>query len=250
MNSYKEAKVSLYIIGAIMFVVIIFYFVASMFTSMGYKGLRDARDANADQLSNYDNVIIVIDAGHGGEDPGATANGLIEKELNLDISKRLNNMLLTFGYDTLLTRQDDILLYNPGEEGRKKYHDLRNREEIAENCGNALFVSIHINKFPLEACKGLQTFYSDNNAESIKIAQSVQNSAKLLQEYNNREVKCGNDSIYLMENLDIPAVLIECGFISNPEEAEFLSDSDYREALAFSIYCGISEYLEEVKNET
>ncbi len=250
MNSYKEAKISLYIIGAIMFVVIIFYFVASMFTSMGYKGLREARDANADQFSNYKNVIIVVDAGHGGEDPGATANGLVEKDLNLDIANRLNQMLLSFGYDTLLTRSEDVLLYNPNEEGRKKYHDLRNREAIAENCENALFVSIHMNKFPLEACKGLQTFYSDNNTESIKIAQSIQENAKLLQNYNNREVKCGNDTIYLMKNLDMPAVLIECGFISNTEEASLLSDSKYRDALVFSIYCGLSEYLEEVENET
>lgn len=246
MNSYKEAKVSLYILGSIMFLITLFYFIASMFTSMGYKGLREAENANADTNSNsmYENVIIVIDAGHGGEDPGATDNGLIEKDLNLDVALELDNILGAFGYDTLLTRSDDRLLYNPDEAERKKYYDLKNREIIAENCENAIFVSIHMNKFPLESCKGLQTFYSENNELSQKLAESVQNNTKILQIDNKRSVKSGNDTIYLMENLNIPAILIECGFLSNSDEAELLSDSEYRKALAFSIYCGLAECLE------
>lgn len=243
-NIYKEARITLYILALILTASMIFYFFASMFTSMGYEGFRKAKEANTTEEET--GVTVIIDPGHGGEDPGATANGLKEKELNLEVALNLAEMLDACGYTTVLTRDEDVLLYNQGEENRKKYYDLRNREVIAESYDNAVFVSIHMNKFPAAYCKGLQTFYSDNNSNSKKLADLIQSDIKLLQTDNNRAVKCGNDTIYLLENLEMPAVLIECGFISNPEEASLLSNADYKKALALSIYCSIANYLENI----
>lgn len=241
-NIYKEARISLYILAALLSFFVLFYFFSSMFTSMGYKGFRNARDANVDVESN--SIKIIIDAGHGGEDPGATDNNLIEKDLNLSVALSLEELLASCGFETVLTRSEDVLLYNEGQESRKKYYDLRNREEIAEKYTDAIFVSIHMNKFSAEYCKGLQAFYSDNNSQSKILAEFIQNNAKILQKDNKRIIKSGNDTIYLLENLEMPAVLIECGFISNREEALLLADEEYRLALALSIYCGIVEYTE------
>jgi N-acetylmuramoyl-L-alanine amidase len=217
-----------------------------MFTSMGYEGLRKSRAAISD--SNNKSITIIIDAGHGGEDPGAVANGIVEKDINLEIALSLSEMLSAFGYKTVLTRNDDTLLYKAGQENKKKYYDVRNREEIANSYENAVFVSIHMNKFPQENCKGLQTFYSENNPESKELANLIQSNAKLLQTNNTRQIKSGNSTIYLMKNLFMPSVLVECGFISNPSEAQLLADDKYKESLAFSLSCSISEFL-EIKNE-
>ena len=101
-----------------------------------------------------------------------------------------------------------------------------------------------MNKFPSEVCKGLQVFYSENNQLGKELAQSLQLNAGILQTYNNRKIKNGTDTIYLLENLEIPAVLIECGFLSNLEEARNLNKTEYKTALSFSIYCGIADFLE------
>lgn len=244
-NLYKEARISIYILAFIMAFSLLFYVFASMFTSVGYRGLRNARNANTITDMN-DDPTIIIDAGHGGEDPGAVCNGLTEKDLNLSVALALDEILRSFGYTTALTRDTDVLLYNQGEENRKKYYDVRNRESFAERYDNGVFVSIHMNKFPAEYCKGLQAFYSENNTAGKILAEAVQNSSRLLQPDNKRVVKSGNDSIYLLEHLDMPAILVECGFLSNTYEAQKLSDDEYRTALALTIYCGIAEYLENI----
>lgn len=241
-NNFKEAKVSLYIVAVFIACCIIFYLFASLFISMGYEGFHNAKNANAN--IDYNDAIIVIDPGHGGEDPGASDNGLIEKNLNLEIAKLLSEYLSICGFDTVLTRNDDVLLYDPLDNQSKKRQDLNNRVKIAESYDDSIFVSIHINKFPAEYCNGLQTFYSANNAKSKILAESIQNSAMLLQPNNKRVIKDGTDAIYVLENLNLPSVLIECGFISNNDEAKLLTDKEYKQALAFSIYCGIAETLE------
>lgn len=208
-----------------------------MFTSMGYRSFR--ADTPADE-----EAIIVIDAGHGGEDPGAVDNGLFEKDLNLDIAKALNEIEIFSGNKTLMTRTDDRLLYNVGEENRKKFYDLYNRLNIAESLGNSVFVSIHINKFTSPACKGVQTFYSDRNTSSRILAESVRKSTLVLQPDNQRPLQIADDNIYILYNISVPAILVECGFISNSEEAALLKTTDYKNALALTVHCGIAEYLE------
>ena len=243
-NVYKEARISVYILALILVATLLFYIFASMFTSVGYRGLRESKAINTE--IPCDDFTFVFDAGHGGEDPGAVDNGLLEKDLNLCIAKLLNGLFLSNGFQTAMTRTDDVLLYNIGEENRKKHYDLLNRKRFTEEIENAIFVSIHMNKFPAEYCRGMQIFYSKNHTFSKTIADSIQSSAQLLQDENRRTVKCGNDSIYLLKQLEVPAVLIECGFLSNESEARLLSDPEYQKALAITIYCGIVESLEKV----
>lgn len=241
-SKFKEVRLSLYILSLILSCGILFFLFASMFTSMGYKGFKKARETTF--ISEQEKVTVIIDAGHGGEDPGASDNGLIEKDLNLEISNDLNVFLTSFGYDCVMTRTDDKLLYGFGQENQKKHYDLLNRVKFTKEYENAIFVSIHMNKFPVEYCKGLQTFYSENNVSSKLLAESIQNNASVLQIDNKRKIKNGSNTIYVLENSQIPSVLVECGFLSNQSEAELLKTKDYKTALSFAIYCGIAEFLE------
>lgn len=244
-NVYKEAKVSLLILVIILTVSILFYFFASMFTSMGFSALHKSKNTSQNDAS--DAPIVIIDAGHGGEDPGAVDNGLLEKDLNLDVATSLEAFLSISDYHTIMTRKEDALLYYEGQENKKKYHDVRNRAEIAQKYTNSIFISIHMNKFSASYCKGLQTFYSTNNENSRILAELIQTNSRLLQCDNKREVKAGNETAYLLDTLNTPAVLIECGFLSNPEEACLLSNEEYRVAIALIIYCSIAEYVEKTQ---
>ena len=191
-------------------------------------------------------MLIIIDAGHGGEDAGATGvNGVLEKDLNLSVANILGEMLTEKGFAVIYTRSEDKMLYEAWEniKGIRKISDLKNRCKIAKNYPNALFVSIHMNTFGDGKYSGLQVYYSPENAESEALAGAIQASVKReLQPDNNRKIKLGKD-IYVLENIDNTAVLIECGFLSNAEEAKKLSKKEYQKILSFSIICGIIEYM-------
>lgn len=191
-------------------------------------------------------VNFIIDPGHGGEDGGATANGVTEKDVNLAVSSYLYDYLSLSKYNAHMTRRDDRLLYNAGEENRKKYHDLVNRVKFASSFDNAVFISIHQNKFEISKYKGLQVYYSPNNSLSESLAKRVQNNTKIyLDTQNNREIKRADNNIRVLSSLKIPAILVECGFISNPEEAEKLSDAEYQKKLAFIVFISALQFLEE-----
>lgn len=241
-DDFKEARAGMYILALVLVFVLLFYVIASMFTSVGYKKFRNANSSKA--IVADSSYTFIIDAGHGGEDPGAVVDQTYEKDINLSVALKLRDILDAFGYKTGLTRESDTLMYNQGEENRKKYYDLKNRVEFANSCNDGVFISIHINKFPLESCRGLQTFYSTNNDNSKLLADIIQQESRYLQTYNSRTTKRGNDTIYLLEHIDIPAVLIECGFLSNPEELSNLTNDEYQTALAFCFYCAIAEYTE------
>ncbi len=245
-NMFKEARQSLFILSTIIVFILLFYCIASLFTSVGYDTFLRARDIEgriaAVTGNDYEPLTIVIDPGHGGEDPGAVANGFIEKELNLQVALKLYDMLSVSGFNVVLTRDTDTLLYKPGEENRKKYYDLLNRIKIVESYSNSIYVGIHMNKFPIERYKGLQTFYSRNNPLSQPFAQYVQDSTKLLLTENTRSIK-PQSNIFVLERAEAPAILIECGFLSNLTEAQRLADNTYQEKLAFTIYCGIASFL-------
>ncbi len=195
------------------------------------------------------NMCIVIDAGHGGEDGGCVSDsGVLEKDINLEISKKVAEILNTMGYNTILTRSEDKMLYDmygDNYEGRKKTYDLKNRLKFARENEADMLVSIHINKFPQSRYKGLQVYYSKNHPDSEVLAQNVQNFCKeYLQKDNERAVKEAGSNIYLLDRADMPAVLVECGFLSNAEETEKLSDDDYRKSLGFIISMAIASYIE------
>ena len=202
-------------------------------------------DSVANQISREEErVVVVIDPGHGGEDGGAVGtHGSLEKDLNLAIAAELADMLSMTDIENTLTRSTDTLLYKEGQENRKKFFDLKNRVDIAKQYDNPIFVSIHQNKFPLEKYHGLQVYYSANNSESSSIAEAVQsNCLQYLQKDNTRKIKEAGRNIYVLRNLDCPAVLVECGFLSNSNEEQMLCDKEYQRKLAFIIFKSIVEY--------
>lgn len=192
--------------------------------------------------------IIILDPGHGGEDPGAVSNeNIYEKDLNLQIALEIGKALEEKGYIVVYTRTDDRLLYAPEEnvKGIRKISDLKNRCNVAGRYPESIFVSIHMNSFSSEKCSGLQVYYS-NLENSKKLADCIQNKVVLdLQPSNNRTIKPGK-GMYVLENISNPAVLIECGFMTNKEEVKKLSEKEYQKQLSFSIVCGIIEYIEQI----
>lgn len=199
-------------------------------------------------IMNDSTITIVIDAGHGGEDGGCEGNGLIEKDLNLDIARRVASLLTDKGINVVLTRDTDVLLYdiNSDYKGKKKAQDVRKRLEIAKNQENPVLVSIHMNYFPQTQYSGLQVWYSKHDARSRILANLIQTEAKnTLQSNNKRNIKEATSSIFLLHNATFPAVLIECGFLSNPDEARALGDADYRQKLAEVIFKSIMTYISQ-----
>ena len=195
---------------------------------------------------------IILDAGHGGEDCGAIGvNGVYEKDLNLLIATALGEQLSGMGYEVLYTRTEDRLLYNEEEniKGLRKIYDLKNRVKFAQDYEDSIFISIHMNAFSEEKYSGLQVFYSENHPQSYALANAIQNQVReKLQKSNHRSVKQGS-GLYLMENLTCPAVLIECGFLSNKGECEKLCEKEYQKQLSFSIMCGIISVIEDSATE-
>ncbi len=192
---------------------------------------------------------IVIDAGHGGEDGGCVSDsGVLEKDVNLEVARKISEILKTSGYNVVLTRDEDKMLYDlygDDYEGKKKTYDLKNRLKLAMENDAGMLVSIHMNKFPKSQYKGLQVYYSKNAAESRELAQSIQSyCCQYLQKDNKREIKAAGSNIYLLSRAEMPAVLVECGFLSNPEEAEQLCDDGYRQELGFIISAAIMSSLE------
>ena len=192
-------------------------------------------------------TTVIIDAGHGGEDGGtSSASGLVEKDINLEIAKLIAKNLEEQGINVVLTRSDDRLLYdvNSDYQGRKKKLDLAARLEVMKQYENAIFVSIHMNAFTDTSCSGLQVWYSKNYADSLSLAKTIQNNARLrLQPNNKRVVKEATSAINLLFNASCPAVLIECGFLSNPNEAERFASAEYRGEMAENISYSIAEFL-------
>ncbi|MBQ8382879.1 MAG: N-acetylmuramoyl-L-alanine amidase [Clostridia bacterium] len=186
--------------------------------------------------------VIILDAGHGGEDSGAVGvDGVLEKELNLSLTLRLRDLLIFEGWEVILTREDDRLLYDPETALSHKVRDLKTRLDYGARYPDAVFVSIHMNKFPAESCKGLQVYYSPNHTSSQTLAERIQSDIKTyLTPNNHRLSKKATTSIFILSRIQIPAVLVECGFISNREEALLLADEGYQKkltaVLATSLY--------------
>ncbi len=210
-------------------------------------------DFGKDAANVGSKLTVIIDAGHGGEDGGAVADDgtTFEKDLNLDISERLCDMLRAAGVSVIMTRTEDILLYDreADYEGRKKVLDLKARLKISTDNPGALFVSIHMNAFPQKKYDGLQVYYRGEDNRSASLAKLIQsNTASLLQKDNMRRAKGAGSSIYLLDKNPNVAVLIECGFLSNDAECERLKSPDYRTELALVIFQSIIEYAEAPDN--
>lgn len=202
---------------------------------------------NAEASRNIYPPVVVIDPGHGGEDGGAsTKDGILEKDINLKIAKELNLMLGASGFKTIMTRDEDISIHSDEAKSTRehKISDIKNRLNIIEKNPGCIVISIHQNKFEQSQYSGTQIFYSVNNENSKILAESIKSSVvKKLQPQNTREVKPADKGIYLLHNTKQTAVLVECGFLSNPSEAKNLNDEEYQKKLSFAIYSGFMDYL-------
>ena len=174
-----------------------------------------------------------------------SVDGTPEKGINLAVAESLRDGLKLLGYDVVCTRESDISIYDKGTEGlgEQKKSDMKNRLAIFSKYSDGISVSIHQNQFTDSRYSGAQMFYSKDNAEGEKLAGVMQKQfVSLLQPDNTRETKPVGDELYLLNNTKNPAVMIECGFLSNPEEAQKLENEDYQRQVAFTVLTGISEY--------
>lgn len=191
-------------------------------------------------------ATVLIDVGHGGEDGGAVGvDGITEKNLNLSISLILRETLVRNGYNVIMTREDDVDLSddNLNSVSERKKSDMYKRIEIINNSKADIAISIHQNYFEQSQYKGLQTFYSNENSKSL--AELIQKIVvEDLQNDNNRLAK-QVDEKFLLNNSKIPMLIVECGFISNAEEANLLKDELYQIELATCIYKGIDIYCSQ-----
>ncbi len=191
--------------------------------------------------------MIVLDAGHGGIDSGCVSvNGAEEKDINLNILLKLRSMLDMSGYEVTVTRETDRSIHDSGVQGlgNQKKSDMENRLKIINSFDNAVFVSIHQNLFSDPQYYGAQMFYPEKSSESERLAALMQqNFVSLLQPENLREIKPVGDEIYLLNNASCPAVMCECGFLSNPDEAAKLESDDYQTQVAFTIYKTLCDYI-------
>ena len=187
---------------------------------------------------------VVVDAGHGGVDGGATScTGVLESHFNLEIATKLNDLLNLLGINTIMIRNTDCSVYTEGETiAQKKISDLKERVRIVNNTENCLLVSIHQNHFSDERYSGAQVFYAPTE-RSQTLAKSMQKTfVETINQNSNRLEKPAN-SIYLMQHIHSTGVLVECGFLSNPQEEYALRTKEYQQKVCSVIACSVSNFL-------
>lgn len=196
-----------------------------------------------------DKLQVIIDAGHGGMDGGAVGvDGIIEKDINLSIALKLRDMMELNGIDVIMTRETDRSIHDDGitSTREQKVSDIHNRFALTEDNPNAIFISIHQNKFEKSSSSGAQVFYSVNNPESANLAQSMQLTIKeAIQQENERETKPAGSNLYILHNAKSTAIMVECGFLSNASDAALLTNDEYQSMMAYSIFAGLVRYTVE-----
>ncbi|WP_241158573.1 N-acetylmuramoyl-L-alanine amidase CwlD [Cohnella candidum] len=188
--------------------------------------------------------VIVLDAGHGGADGGAVSReGTIEKDINLAIVLHLRDYLQQAGALVTLTREGDYDLAKPGTKGysKRKTQDLLERVGLINGRKADMVLSVHMNSIPSPKWSGAQTFYFSGNVEGSRLAADIQ--AEIRTALGNTErVAKPNDTVYLLKTLEMPAALVEVGFLSHPEEARLLADENYQKKVAAAIYRGVLRF--------
>lgn len=221
-----------------------FLIILSVMLYLTFMANSSATEASASPITQK---TIIVDAGHGGEDGGAIGlDGTVEKDINLDIALKLEKLLKFYGFNVIMTRTQDIMTCDEGLDSlrKRKVSDIHNRFDLIQKNPDAVFISVHQNKFEDSSQHGTQVFYSANDEKSKKLAEAIQTSiVNSLQPKNDRVVKKSGSGIYLLYHAKIPAVLVECGFISNSDELKKLKDDSYRMKLAILIADGLIKYL-------
>ena len=201
------------------------------------------------------NPTVLLDAGHGGEDPGAVSDYSVisEKDINLSIAKKVQSLLSSQNISTKMTREEDKLEYTPETTNivQKRRQDLMRRKKMMDENTNGIIVSIHLNKFPQTQYFGAQTFFANNSLESQELAKSIQKKLRETVDPNNtREALLKKEPIIILKNVKNPTVVVECGFLSNEEEEKKLASTEYQDKLALAISEGIKEYLSKPAQQT
>ena len=198
----------------------------------------------SENLPIHRSHIIILDPGHGGTDGGATScSGVLESKYNLEIAIRLDDLFHLLGYDTKMTRRSDVSIHTQGSTiAQQKVSELRERVKICNETENGLLISIHQNMYPEANCSGAQIFYPDTPG-SRELAKALQEKMRLnLDPENNRAAQQGR-GIYLLEELQITGVLVECGFISNPREDALLKTDRYQKQICAVIASAVIDYM-------
>ena len=189
---------------------------------------------------------VVIDAGHGGIDSGKVGvDGTLEKDVNLIIAKKLEKLLKAADVNVIMTRTSDTGLYSSSSSGKKK-EDMKNRANLMNKAHADCVVSLHQNSYPEESIDGAQVFYYTPSEQGQQLAAQLQNRLISHVDPSNHRTEKPNDSYYLLKNVSAPIVIVECGFLSNPEESKKLVDDAYQQKLAWAIHLGILQYLNGV----
>lgn len=195
------------------------------------------------------NKIVGIDPGHGGIDPGAIGvSGVKEDEINLKIGIKLKRFIEQNGGRVIMTRETKDGLYTKKSKNLKemKTEDLHNRRKIVEDANCHIFVTIHLNSFKESQYYGAQTFYRKDDEESELLATYIQDELRDILDRNNHRLPQEREDVFLLNEIDIPSVLIECGFLSNPREEKLLNTEEYQEKVAWAIYIGIMKYFTQI----
>lgn len=197
--------------------------------------------AHADEED--DSLYVIIDAGHGGFDCGAVApDGTEEKDINLAIALYLKECCARLGFKTLMTRTSDISTMDVNASEHKKQSDLNNRLKLMKSKQNCIFVSIHQNEFSTPSPHGAQVFYAKTEGSEALAVSLQKRLTAMLDPENKREISADNGNVFLLQKAVCPAVIVECGFISNPDELSKLKSEEYQRQVAFAILAGICDY--------
>ena len=229
----------------------IIFLTLAIFLPIGMFVLQTAGNINTNKTvetmaTPVSSKTIIIDAGHGGEDGGAVSNnGISEAEINLKIALKLQQLLEQSGSNIVLTRSDNNAIYDIDKKTlrEKKNSDIRNRVRIGNNSSADIFVSIHLNKIPENQYYGWQTFFKDGNEDGKRLATCIQNNLNETMQKENKRTPLKINNVYIIKHVEIPTVIVECGFLSNSEEEKQLQQEEYQTKLAWGIYNGIMEYF-------
>ncbi len=216
------------------------YLVIIMIFAVAVHGAGHAVTVIAENIPVQRQQIIVVDAGHGGIDGGATScSGVLESQLNLEIALRLNDLLQLLGFETVMVRTTDVSVYTEGETiAAQKVSDLKNRVKLVNELPGSILISIHQNIFPDSRYSGAQVFYNDNDTRHL--AQALQSAFKTIDPDSSRKCK-KSQGVYLMQHIQRPGLLVECGFLSNPREEAMLRSKSYQLMLCGAIASTLSK---------
>lgn len=215
---------------------VFFILVIISFIILEYFGFKSVSAS-----AGVESRVIMIDSGHGGWDPGRTGkSGSDEKDINLEIANHLQAYLEYSGAYVVLSRAEDEAL------GKTKRQDMNERKKIAEDSKADILISIHQNAFPQASIKGAQVFYYNGSEKGKVLASKIQERLKAEVDPENKRVSKPNTDYYILKKMEIPSVIIECGFLSNPKEEQLLNNDEYRQKIAWAIYMGITDYFEDM----